>query len=74
MATNDKQRRGFPVTPEDMDRVMAAVEADDCVGFCLACGNEQGGVEPDAEGYRCEECGERSVWGADQILIRYGGV
>ena len=26
-------------------------------GFCLACGSEQEGCEPDARNYECEECG-----------------
>ena len=30
-------------------------------GFCLSCGNEQGGCEPDARRYQCEACGERQV-------------
>lgn len=38
-------------------------------GFCLACGNEQGGCEPDARRYRCEACGERQVYGAEELAI-----
>ena len=38
-------------------------------GFCVICGAEVGGVEPDAEGDRCEQCGERGVYGAEQLLI-----
>lgn len=41
-------------------------------GFCLACANEQDGVEPDAEDYECEVCGEEAVMGAEQILIHHG--
>lgn len=37
-------------------------------GFCLACGNEQGGCEPDAREYECEACGEEQVYGAEEIL------
>ena len=48
-------------------------EGDDCTGICLECGNEQDGVEPDAEGYRCECCGKRKVAGAEQIVLMYGG-
>lgn len=39
-------------------------------GFCLDCGEEQGGCEPDARGHKCESCGERAVYGAEEILIR----
>ena len=38
-------------------------------GFCLACGNEQEGCEPDARRYECEECGEHKVYGAQECLM-----
>jgi hypothetical protein len=55
------------------DAIMAACERsmfgteDD--GFCVACGEEATGVEPDAERYPCEACGKRAVYGAEQLLI-----
>lgn len=55
------------------ERVCEAVEREmfgtDNPGFCLACGEEQEGCEPDAENYECEACGERKVWGAAQVLL-----
>lgn len=55
------------------DRIIDAVErrmrALDNPGFCIACGNEQGGCEPDARGYECEVCGENAVYGADELLM-----
>jgi hypothetical protein len=39
-------------------------------GFCLACGNEQGGCEPDMRNGPCESCGENKVYGAEELLIR----
>lgn len=51
-----------------MDRILAAVEEDDNMGFCLACGEEAYGVEPDAREYECESCGERRVYGAEELL------
>lgn len=38
-------------------------------GFCLSCGELADGVEPDARKYVCECCGDRSVYGAEEILI-----
>jgi Zn finger protein HypA/HybF involved in hydrogenase expression len=38
-------------------------------GFCLACGNEQGGCEPDARRYKCEACGEFQVYGAEELAM-----
>lgn len=55
-----------------MDAIIAAVEADDNLGFCLACGTEVSGVEPDARRYTCESCGEAKVYGAEELLIMGG--
>ena len=52
------------------DEIIAAVQADDNLGFCLACGEEASGVEPDARGYECEVCGEEEVYGAEELLLR----
>jgi hypothetical protein len=55
------------------ERVAEAVEREltalDHSGFCLACGAEADGCEPDAEQYLCESCGEAAVYGAAEILI-----
>ena len=56
-----------------LKRVAAAVERShsslDNPGFCLACGQEADGCEPDARGYECESCGEAQVYGAEEILL-----
>jgi hypothetical protein len=52
-----------------MDQVLEAVEAEDCRGFCTACGAEAYNVEPDAERYLCESCGAPKVFGAEQLLL-----
>jgi hypothetical protein len=55
------------------DRIMEAVERQhvslDNPGFCIACGDEADGCEPDAQRYKCEACGERKVYGAEQLLM-----
>ena len=52
-----------------LEQVMEAVEQDDCLGFCTACGAEAYNVEPDARGYECESCGEPKVYGAEELLM-----
>ena len=52
-----------------LDQVMEAAQADDNLGFCMKCGAEAYGVEPDARKYECEECGARSVYGAEEVLL-----
>jgi hypothetical protein len=37
-------------------------------GFCIECGAEVDGVEPDARGYTCDECGAAAVYGACELL------
>ena len=38
-------------------------------GFCVVCGEENEGCEPDARCYRCEFCHNMSVYGAEEILL-----
>ncbi len=49
--------------------IQEAIENDSDAGFCLECGEEAGGCEPDAEHYLCEGCGANEVFGAEQILM-----
>lgn len=75
---NAKKNNGEPtkallfVMNEDEYQGLEAEQA----GLCLACGAEAYGVEPDATGYRCEECDARRVVGVEQALligrIRFG--
>lgn len=62
---DDKQKKQVV----SIDQVLVALEEDNYLGFCLACGYEQDGCEPDAKEYKCEECGERKVYGAEECLI-----
>jgi hypothetical protein len=51
---------------EAIERQFASL---DNPGFCLACGTEAEGCEPDARQYRCESCGADAVYGAEEILL-----
>lgn len=54
-------------------RVAEAVQRShrtlDNPGFCIKCGGDAEGVEPDARDYECEACGEDGVYGAEELLI-----
>jgi len=56
-----------------LERVIDAVERQhttlDDPGFCVHCGADAEGVEPDARNYTCEACGKPGVYGADELLI-----
>jgi hypothetical protein len=41
----------------------------DNLGFCLECGAETDGVEPDARKYRCDDCGMPMVYGLEELLM-----
>jgi len=53
--------------------VMTDAELWECnegsMGFCLACGNEQHGVEPDARKYKCHACGKEKVYGFEELVV-----
>ena len=49
--------------------INAADLRDGTMGICLACGEEAWGVEPDAECYECESCGEHEVMGNENAVI-----
>ena len=57
----------------EIEEVCSALleEGSDDEGICICCGETQSGVEPDAENYECESCGERGVFGAEQALIMF---
>lgn len=55
-----------PVCTEDEYRSRTF---EDNPGFCLACGQEADGVEPDARRYECESCGARKVFGLEELLM-----
>jgi predicted RNA-binding Zn-ribbon protein involved in translation (DUF1610 family) len=55
-----------------IEQVMDAVESGEDMGFCLACGAEAYGVEPDARKYKCEDCGANKVYGAEELLLMVG--
>lgn len=56
------------------ERIMEAVERGhsslDNPGICVLCGEDADGCEPDARRYECECCGERGVFGAEELLMR----
>ena len=40
-------------------------------GFCISCGDEVEGVEPDAREYECCACGAHLVYGAEELMLQY---
>lgn len=79
MAQMVRQTRGKAMTKIGLNRAITAERVQEAVmrqmttldnpGFCVACGEEQDGCEPDARRYECEHCGERQVYGAAELLM-----
>ena len=44
--------------------------SEDSGGYCRYCRQPAYGVEPDAQGYTCEGCGQPAVYGIEELLIR----
>ena len=64
-----KAKNGAQQFKPAQDWIIAAVENDENAGFCLACGDECEGVEPDARRYECDACGAHKVYGAEELMI-----
>ena len=59
-----------PTIERILDAVQRQMEGTDNPGFCLACGEEVDGCEPDARSYDCASCGaEGKVFGAEELLL-----
>ena len=67
-----KQHKSFTVS-----RIVAAVEESqrtlDNPGFCIYCGEEADGCEPDARRYPCDSCNRPGVFGAEELLLMVQG-
>lgn len=56
-------------SPLTKDRIISAC-SEDYIGLCVNCGAEHSGIEPDARAYKCDECGQLTVYGAEELMIR----
>ena len=58
-----------------LDVITEAVEryntSLDNPGFCIACGEEAMGCEPDGRQYECEVCEKPCVYGAQELLFHF---
>lgn len=70
--------RGRPLNVHQnitLDRIVQAVEDSHTSlanpDFCVFCGEETDGCEPDARAYECENCGRNGVYGVEELLIAW---
>jgi predicted RNA-binding Zn-ribbon protein involved in translation (DUF1610 family) len=61
-----KHRENYP----SWDAIEDVLAEDSNSGFCLSCGTDiDGGIEPDAQKYKCPVCDEMEVYGAEAIML-----
>lgn len=42
---------------------------EEYAGYCLHCGEQAYGVEPDACSYECDLCGSHAVYGIEELMM-----
>jgi predicted RNA-binding Zn-ribbon protein involved in translation (DUF1610 family) len=52
-----------------LSAVTDACESGDSIGWCIRCGAEAYGIEPDAAKYACDDCGKAAVYGAENLML-----
>ena len=51
-------------------RLSDVINADDeCIGFCVDCGCDSEGCEPDLCRGKCPSCGQHQLYGIQQIML-----
>lgn len=67
MKTQYKARNGSMQYKPEIDYLFGLIHQG--IGFCLACGEESGPIEPDVSKARCDCCGARKVYGGETLLL-----
>jgi predicted RNA-binding Zn-ribbon protein involved in translation (DUF1610 family) len=57
---------------DKIEQLIELAQADNNEGLCMACGEIAECVEPDARKYKCESCGEKEVYGAQEAILMFG--
>jgi|GEM_PF-1981907 len=69
----EKQLALYKESGLTMSEIIESIEDDQNSGFCISCGEESHGIEPDAWKYECEYCEAPCVYGSEELLIMFGG-
>jgi predicted RNA-binding Zn-ribbon protein involved in translation (DUF1610 family) len=64
-----KAKNGMMQWKQSLDVLLNETESDSDSGFCLACGQQAFGIEPDARKYTCDACGAHKVYGCQELLL-----
>ena len=64
------KQTGKKYVVQSIDTLMESAETDGTTGYCIFCGSEADGIEPDAGKCECAECGRDGVYGAEELILR----
>jgi hypothetical protein len=64
-----KAKNGNMQFKPNLDWLTGVLEGENNEGFCLACGETNEGIEPDAGKYSCQCCSAPKVYGAENLLL-----
>lgn len=55
-------------TLNELTEMLENYEAGENPGWCVSCGEQLDGLEPDARDVECDVCGARTGYGAAELL------
>lgn len=62
-----KARNGNIQYKQSIDTLMEGTENG--IGYCLACGEQNENIEPDARKYNCQCCNAPKVYGCEELML-----
>jgi len=68
--TDPEMARVYRYAEGHAEQILEMAESGCYGGFCTSCGIEvSSNVDPDACGDPCESCGEKAVYGAQELML-----
>jgi len=64
-----KTKTGVIQYKQNLQKLLKHCKDDDDSGYCLACGEEAYGVDPDARKATCESCKAPKVYGCQELIL-----
>ena len=64
-----KALKSGALTEDKINDAIERCQDGEFPGLCLHCGAEHDGVDPDGRNDMCDECGQKAVFGAEEIAL-----
>lgn len=69
---NEAVQSGVIKKGDVQEAAETSIYTDANPGFCIACGLQHTGCEPDMRDGECESCGSKAVFGAQELMMSWG--